>query len=155
MNKILSVLAAGFVLFSSASVMAAATAPRPGLYHALQYAASVSGSDCNVTVGQTYTSTWYWPGPGKTGTKEWIQSTTDSGGPELKIHSFPKTPNKGVTKWSGTETGVTIPPSIKDSSNFNGTLTFADANSFMITITFKFDNCTETLAETFVLQGLQ
>jgi hypothetical protein len=155
MNRIIPPLAIALLALSGVSAMAATAQPIAGIYHSVEYALSVKGSECNVVEKQFYENTWYWPGAGKTGTTEWNQEITSSGAPELRIHSYPKTPAAGVKSWHGSETSVSVPPSTKGSSKFTATLTYADQNAFLMTITFTFGNCTETLSDTLVLQGIK
>jgi hypothetical protein len=135
--------------FAGAPAFGAATEPLPGVFGSFDYVASASGSDCTVSADFYSSGHLTWPGAGKLGAT-WRYQPNGPEGPFVKKVTYPKTPQAGSTTWSGTENIVFYPGRATSTTTFDAIITYIDADSFVMTRTVSYGNCTEKIFSSFV-----
>jgi hypothetical protein len=121
---------------------ASATTLTVGHYASHQYvvSATVSGAgSCLDAAGSSYDSVFYYPGPGKTGAKEWRQFNA-KGVLQIQIITLPATPAAGATTWKGDYSSVFEPSAVKSPGTFDASITVTDAFSDVATSTYVYKN---------------
>ena len=141
------------VLLWTGTAARAATVP-PGMvgyYNAVHLVtgASVSGGagQCTNKQGDYYATSFYYPGPGKTGAADWYPYNLPGALGEF-VSVFPATPAQGVTHWSGAYSIRNEPAATVVKGTFDSTTTQIDARSSIATQTITYPaqgggTCTE------------
>jgi hypothetical protein len=128
---------------------AAATEPAVAIFGSFDYVASTNGgSDCG-SVGAMSSGRLTWPGAAKPGAV-WRYQLNGAAGPFVKEVTYPKTPKPKAAKWSGTEKVVIEPSGATSSATFEATITYINADSFVMERTVSFGNCTQTIFSSLV-----
>jgi hypothetical protein len=108
-----------------------------GYYASLQVvvSAAVSGAgSCLDAVGSSYDTSFYYPGPGKTGAREWRQYNAE-GVLQIQIITLPTTPAAGATTWKGDYKPAFEPSAVDSPGSFGASIMVADACSDVATST--------------------
>jgi hypothetical protein len=123
----------------------AATDPVPGIYQETEFTTAVSGGtagECDIWGPANTEATpriFTYPGPRQRGATERAPSI-GPGFDFIFIISYPTTPARGVTSWSGTYQADFIPPPPNSSpwtGEFTQSWTFVDASSYVFTGTLS------------------
>ncbi|MEJ0047205.1 MAG: hypothetical protein WDN04_14645 [Rhodospirillales bacterium] len=140
-----------------ASLVAAGTAHAAsltvGTYGVSSYYISATGSGggtCTFPVGTYLSSEYTYPGPSKSGavTRSFINS---GAGEYVSLLSFPTTPPKGATTWSGSATTTFLPGGAPSTGTFTSKFTVTDSKSYVAKTTYVFPagtgSCTSIVQE--------
>lgn len=133
----------------AAPAVGAGKEPAVAVFGSYEYVESATGSDCTVPTGTYFNGRLSWPGPGRTGAV-WRYQENGPGGPQVKQNTYPKTPVAGSSKWAGTVKTVINPGGTTGTSTVDATLTYIDANDFVLERTNRYGNCTETIFSSLV-----
>ena len=136
-------------LAAGSAVGAAGTKPAVAVFNSYEYASSATGSDCNLKPGDYFSGRLTWPGAGRIGAV-WRYQLNGPTGPQVKEVSYPKTPLAGMTSWSGKATAVVKPGGTPGEFTFDTTITYIDADDFVLVETNFFGNCKETKSASLV-----
>ncbi len=135
--------------------------PKAGYYSELYYvlSASVSGGSgaCVDPAGTYFAEEGFYPGPSKTGAREY-RALSSASGLVNQINVFPVTPASGSTTWSGTYTTTYLPGGKPIKATFDTTYVFTDAASSVSTTTVTYPapgggTCTTNLQTNSIYTG--
>lgn len=110
------------------------------------------------TVGQTTTSYFEDPGPGRTGAVVRLASSSQDGAIVTVLTYAPPMLAAGQTVWSGSATGVNEPAGTSFNYTFKSVFTFVDSHSYLVKQTINwqipsFPNCTTKSTQAGVYTG--
>ena len=132
--------ACGGLLLQAWGSSAAVPPGQPGYYAVLHYVVSAKASgagQCTDKPLHYFTSSYYYPGPGKPGATDWRPINTASYLGEF-IAKFPVTPTAGVGHSSGSYTSTIEPAETVVSAAFTSDNTAFDAHSSTGVVTYVY-----------------
>jgi len=135
--------------FAGVPAFGGVTGPSAAAFGSYDYVASARGADCKESGNPYFAGHLSWPGAARPGAV-WRYQLNGPEGPFVKTVTYPKTPKAGSTIWSGTEKVVFYPGGAISTTSFDATITYIDADSFVMERTVRFGNCTETIFSSLV-----
>jgi hypothetical protein len=154
-KRAMRVLPAALVaaLLLSSGAHAATVAPTPANWYAISlYFASQSGSCTGSTVGETLNGTFYYAGPGKTGSLMYIVSPAKGTSPSAQRFNFPALPGTNGGQSSGNLTITDLAGGSSTTDTVALTITYGTANAFFLTAVGTSSSsggtCTQTIDAT-------
>jgi hypothetical protein len=142
-----SMIALAFAAFAAsagaADAVTVATQPLAGMYNMVMFDQSQTGATCSGHVGGTSMGTFFYSGPGLTGSKLY-QAKNTAGEFGFTIAEFPAAPASGVKAWKGTLNVTLQPGNMKKNVGFTATLTSVDTGHFLLLMKVNVDGCNQT-----------